>query len=145
MHFIFVSVFLLFYFVSHFKCSIFLCYTFSFYLKNYITRCIFFLHLWLKSIFYRSFVDVAMAVCVCSLHSLREWNFSIENDAVHSIRDNFLPSFFSHFCVCIFTNTKPSYCLMKHFFSAHIFNGKICEKFGSHDANLHRKQNLSNT
>lgn len=50
----------------------FWCYTFSFYLKNYITRYIFLLHLCLKSIFYRSFVVVAIYVKGMA-YSYRKW------------------------------------------------------------------------
>lgn len=59
------------YFTSFRISILFLCYTFSFYLKK-LHSALFFLHLCLKSIFYRSFV-VSVAVCVCSLRSLSTW------------------------------------------------------------------------
>lgn len=105
----------------------FLCYTFSFYLKNCITRCIFLC----SSLLEINFLSFIWYCCCCCfsvylcVHYIRWGNgTAAENDAVHNIRDGF----FFLFCVLLFDDV--------------FFNGKICENFSSHDANLRRKQKL---
>lgn len=136
MHFIFVSIFMLFHFVSHFK-PIFVLYLYFLPKKNCITRCIFFVFIFAWNQFSIVHLVLLLFLCmfVCSLHSLREWYCYICRKRCSPQHKGWFFSFF--FCIFYVHFHKYETILL---FDDVFFNGKICENFSSHDANLRRKQ-----